>query len=166
MTYRLLKGNLLECDQDLIVIPVNMVGVAGAGLALAARCKYPRWYDSYKKFSNGGRWEQCAFHVYQQVWDPGYIVSLPTKTSWRLPSDIELIRKGLTELKWYVTREDIKMFALPLLGCGLGGLDPNDVLEVIDEVFNGRYWPHVYVMPNDAGRIKNDDHYDGIRFAS
>ena len=55
MTIKYVQGNILESDAQAVAIPVNAVGVAGAGLALAAARRWPYWAESYKAACATGR---------------------------------------------------------------------------------------------------------------
>ena len=41
MGYISTKGNILDTDAMALLIPVNVVGIAGAGLALQAKKRWP-----------------------------------------------------------------------------------------------------------------------------
>ena len=43
-----IKGDLLEITEGIICHQVNCQRVAGAGLALQIRKKWPSWYESFK----------------------------------------------------------------------------------------------------------------------
>lgn len=100
-----------------IAIPVNRVGVAGAGLAKAAAQQWPAWAESYKqhfgKGSKGPHWVTVGdLHV----------VSVPTKNHWCDPSPWDLVQKSIQELAELAEAQSWKSVAVPALGCGLGGL--------------------------------------------
>ena len=61
------------------------------------------------------------------------IILFPTKTTWRKPSDIRLIIRNLILFKENYAKHAIESCAFPLIGCGLGGLNPNDVIPIMIE---------------------------------
>ena len=120
-----IRGNILTSSAEAIAIPVNCVGVAGAGLAKAWRDADPEAYRVYRDICEarmiipGGvgiidRWRLCA-----------------TKDHWRNLSRAEWIRSCIGKL-WC---DPAQSLAIPLLGAGLGGLRPQDVFMMIKERF-------------------------------
>lgn len=78
MTVELQTGSIFDADASAIVIPVNCVGIAGKGLALEAKTRWPGWFDSYRHACAEGRIApgRCAAHVLDDGQD---VVSFPTK---------------------------------------------------------------------------------------
>lgn len=109
---------------EVLVNPVNCVGVMGRGLALEFKQRYPAMFKSYK--------EECDLkHIkIGKVWLFGenpIIVCFPTKLHWRDPSKIEWIEQGLIDLRQQILAYGIQSINLPMLGCGLGGLNEVEV---------------------------------------
>jgi O-acetyl-ADP-ribose deacetylase (regulator of RNase III) len=74
------------------------------------------------------------------------------KRHWRGKSRFEDIESGLEALVAEVKRRGIKSIAIPPLGCGLGGLDWNDVRPVIERAFSSLTDVRTLVFePNDDG---------------
>lgn len=63
-------------------------------------------------------------------------MNFPTKKDWKHASKYEYISAGLTDLVRVVRQSDIESIALPPLGCGLGGLEWLQVLEMIRRAFS------------------------------
>ena len=68
----------------------------------------------------------------ESIINPKYIINFPTKRHWRDKSNLRDIELGLSDLKTVINRYEIKSIAIPPLGCGLGGLDWNDVKHTIE----------------------------------
>lgn len=140
MTYQLTQGNLLYSTADVLVNPVNCIGVMGKGLAKDFAQTFPEIIPWYKKWSLNPGEISWAFT------DNGRIVAnVATKKHWKNPSQMGWIEKGVKDLK--LICEDlscdpiidglpIESVAVPPLGCGQGGLNKYDVLEVMVEEFN------------------------------
>ena len=128
------KGNIFNSSCEFLVNPVNCVGVMGKGLALEFKNKYPLNFQKYKAFC-----DNASFHIGKLliVYENNkFIVNFPTKKHWRNKSDLEFIKIGLEELKVAIKDFNIKSIALPKLGCGLGGLDWNEVFVLIKDFHN------------------------------
>ena len=105
----------------------------GAGVAKAAKLKFPgidinlaSWLDRHGNVP--GR-------IYQ-IGVEQYVVSFPTKDHWRYPSKLELIKQSAFRLKagWQKLGSQHTVY-LPRPGCGLGGLQWNQVRKVISPYF-------------------------------
>jgi O-acetyl-ADP-ribose deacetylase (regulator of RNase III) len=132
--------------------PVNTMGVMGGGLAGQFANCFPDVLEDYKIQCQGGRWERGALHVVvRSEQHPLYVVNFPTKRHWKSPSDLELIREGLKELRRIMEEDQIKSLAVPALGCGLGGLDWCDVYPEIIEALQEIPDLEVEVYPPNAG---------------
>lgn len=130
------SGDLLKADAQALVNPVNCEGVMGKGLALAFKQTFPANFKAYKRACNTGvvvpgRMFVVELHADCQA-NPRWIVNFPTKRSWRNKSRIEDIASGLDSLVVDIETRDITSIAIPALGCGLGGLDWNDVRPLIE----------------------------------
>lgn len=130
MPIQIVSGNILNSLQECIVIPVNCVGVMGAGLAKQARLKWP---DMYKAYVNACAYKQvCIGHIWTYKDDNGIVICFPTKDHWRDPSQMSFIVSGLVSLNTFITVYRPNSIALPKLGCGHGGLLWKDVLPQIE----------------------------------
>ena len=120
-------GNLLDSSADVLVNPVNCVGVMGGGLALAFKNKYPDMFKAYVAMCYDKELVVGSPQAYH-LGDNKYILLFPTKDHYKYPSKIEYIEDGLRHFNTMLW-SDIKClsFAFPKLGCGLGGLDWLDV---------------------------------------
>ena len=132
------SGNLLEAKTEALVNAVNCVGVMGKGIALAFRRKFPDdYFQDYKRACENGELKIGKVHVYRlnREINPRYIINFPTKNHWRGKSRIEDIESGLQSLTAEIKNNQIKSVAIPALGCGLGGLDWEDIRHLIKETF-------------------------------
>lgn len=113
----------------MLINPVNCVGVMGAGLALKFKKRYPSMYEEYieKCKSKEIQLGKPYVHTVGDI----KIVSFPTKNHWRNKSKLEDIDNGLKNLAVQLKCNPPKMIAIPAIGCGLGGLNWNDVRPLI-----------------------------------
>jgi O-acetyl-ADP-ribose deacetylase (regulator of RNase III) len=138
------RGNLLDSNCQVLVNAVNCVGVAGAGLALQFKQRFPEQVAEYSAFCRTGRMKPGVLHE-ALLPDGRSIVSLPTKRHWRERSLLGDVKVGLQALREYCEETQPTSLALPALGCGLGGLLDAEVTEAVEQYMSGLPFSiHVY----------------------
>lgn len=122
-------GSIFDSTADVLVCPVNCVGVMGKGLALEFKRRFPSMFAQYASDCRIG-WPMPG-----DVWWHGespVIATAATKRDWRNPSQIHWIDRcldclsGMTAGRW-------ASIAIPQLGCGCGGLDWNEVWPLYEK---------------------------------
>jgi len=121
------EGDLFACGAPALAHGVNCKGVMGAGIAVQFRQRHPEMYKSYRRRCLRGEmipgdilsWREPACPVVfnlatQQL--PG-----PFARPWMVAA---AIGRMITE-----AHHDYKIheIAMPLIGCGIGGLTENDL---------------------------------------
>lgn len=131
------SGNLLEAPVEALVNTVNCVGYMGKGIALQFKQAFPANFRSYETACRAGTMVpgQMLVHDHGLLIHPRYIINFPTKRHWRGKSRMEDIDSGLTALVEEVRHRGIRSIAIPPLGCGLGGLDWDEVRPRIEAAF-------------------------------
>ncbi|GAA4913719.1 O-acetyl-ADP-ribose deacetylase (regulator of RNase III) [Stackebrandtia albiflava] len=117
----LVGGDLLKDDADVLVNPVNVVGVMGRGLAAQFKRAYPENFAAYRRACERGELRVgtvLAVPIPHARW----VVNLPTKRHWRAASRLEDVAAGLDGLVDFLERTPVDSVAVPALGAGLGGL--------------------------------------------
>lgn len=103
-----------------VVIPTNTerkgdgTAVMGAGLALAAAQRFPDVPARYGRALAAGRT--------QVVLTDHRLLLAPTKTAWRRPSTMPLVRDLLDATAAWCATHPAEFVAVPSPGCGRGGL--------------------------------------------
>jgi O-acetyl-ADP-ribose deacetylase (regulator of RNase III) len=128
------SGDIFKCGADALVNAVNCVGVMGRGIALQFKHVFPENFKSYEVACKRGEVQPGRMFVYEtgQLTPPRFIINFPTKRHWRDNSRIEDIEAGLVDLSLVIRKKGIYSIAIPPLGCGLGGLNWNDVRPRIE----------------------------------
>jgi len=133
----LTQGDILRADADAIVNTVNCVGFMGRGIAAQFKRAYPENFRVYETACKRGDVQPGRMLMFQisETSTPRWIVNFPTKRHWRADSRIEDIKSGLVALIGEVRQRSIRSIAVPPLGCGLGGLEWDNVKPLIVEAF-------------------------------
>ncbi|MDR1396187.1 MAG: macro domain-containing protein [Desulfarculales bacterium] len=127
------NGDILKENTQALVNTVNCVGVMGRGIALQFKKAFPGNYQAYTVACKDELVQPGRMFVYdtKELTNPRYIINFPTKRHWRGKSNIEDIKKGLTDLVKVIQKYNITSIAIPPLGSGLGGLDWSEVKPII-----------------------------------
>ena len=135
---RYVTGDLLVADSEALVNSVNCVGVMGRGVALAFKRRFPDNFKAYRAACDRGELQPGRMFVFETgELMPRLIINFPTKRDWRARSRLADIEAGLSALVAEIERHRIHSIALPVLGCGLGGLEWTEVKPRIDRALAG-----------------------------
>ena len=127
---KFIDGNIFDSKAEVIVNPVNCVGVMGAGLALVFKKKYPEMFRRYNNHCKNGRIKLGKVFL---MCGNKRILLFPTKSHWAERTYVKNIESGLDDFVQKYKRWEIKSIAFPALGCGCGGAKWELVKEVIVE---------------------------------
>lgn len=125
-------GSIFDSTADVLVCPVNCVGVMGKGLALEFKKRFDcRTYfiDCQMGYVRPG---ETRYAIAQQQGDRS-IMYAATKNHWRNPSKIEWVDSCLRDINGYWWQHKFASIAIPQLGCGCGGLDWADVWPLYEK---------------------------------
>lgn len=126
---------IFDSNAQTLVNTINCVGVMGKGLALEFKNRYPAMFDKYKTFCDKGVFKPGVLWIYKAE-DGTWVLNFPTKIDWKNPSKIEYIEEGLKKFVEIWQEKGVKSIAFPLLGCKNGGLDPDDVIPIMEKYLN------------------------------
>ena len=131
-------GSIFTSTAHVLVGPVNCQGVAGCGLALQFRERFPSWYRAYRQCCMMGelRIGRPLLHWGDEPW----ILSFPTKRDWRLPSELAFLEVGLAATVLLCTCHGVERIAFPKLGTGAGGLSWDKVRPLMEAYLDGQPW--------------------------
>ncbi len=126
------SGSILTDESKAIVIPVNTMGIAGAGLARQWKIQYPDEHHQYVEVCKDKRFNIGEVLALVSISNRLFLC-FPTKIVPQKRSELVWIEDGLPDLVRLVFTLQIKSLALPALGCGLGGLPWRDVKPLIEK---------------------------------
>jgi len=129
------QGNIVEADAEALVNTVNCEGVMGKGIALQFKKAFPENAVAYARACRIGEVQPGRMFVFATgaMTNPKYIINFPTKRRWREKSRMEDIEAGLVDLVDVLRRLNVSSVAIPPLGCGLGGLNWDEVRPRIEQ---------------------------------
>jgi O-acetyl-ADP-ribose deacetylase (regulator of RNase III) len=125
----------------------------GAGLAKAAREKWPRRGHAYenackrKELRGGG-----IIVDDNNAYTNRVVFYVATKDDWRKPSELHWVALAAKRLAIAVDDLALSSIAIPALGCGLGGLDWSEVEPVLRRAFGGAKGLKVLLYPPQMER--------------
>ena len=126
---------IFDSNAQTLVNTINCVGVMGKGIALEFKNKYPAMFDKYKSFCDKGVFKPGVLWIYKAE-DGKWILNFPTKVDWRNPSEMSYIEAGLQKFVEIWKEKNITSIAFPLLGCSNGGLNPDEVIPLMEKYLN------------------------------
>lgn len=132
-------GDIFTSGAEILVCPTNALGVFGAGLAKAF-WKSHRWGAACRRYAR-----DCKSGLISEgsvVCYPGQgeftVAFAATKGDWRKPSRREIIVSCVRGLDGVIDMMLPESIAVPALGCGLGGLEWQPVLHLLEGLAS---WP-------------------------
>ena len=126
-----LRTDLFSSPAQTLVNTVNTEGVMGKGVAKTFKQKYPEMFREYKRLCDRGDLRVGSLMLWrgQDKW----VLNFPTKTTWRLPSQMPYLEAGLKRFVEVYENLGITSISFPPLGCGNGGLDWSDVKPLMEK---------------------------------
>ncbi len=148
-------------NQDLFNYPadgyghgVNTVGVMGAGIAVEFKKRYPDMYKYYRSRCQKGTLrggEVIPWKTYGK--NPRYVFNMATQIKPGPNASYDLVKVSFTHLNGFVEMirkmnpaEGFNTLAIPMIGCGIGGLKSDKVIEIIDQTVAESYQVTVCVI--------------------
>ena len=126
------NGNIFLTEKQTLTVPVNLVGIMGAGLALSTKKLYPDVYEEYRDLCKKRRILQGTPYLLKYHYNRWFLL-FPTKRHYQQRSKMEDLSDGLTWILEHAKDLNMNSIAFPALGCGLGGLDWKEVKPLMIE---------------------------------
>ncbi len=118
-------GSIFDSTAQVLVCPVNCVGVMGKGLALEFKRRYLEESKHYMWICENDALRPGELYVC------GKIIYAATKLHWMEGSKIKWVDACLSSIEAYAF--PAVSIAIPQLGCGCGGLDWADVWPLYEK---------------------------------
>jgi O-acetyl-ADP-ribose deacetylase (regulator of RNase III) len=124
-------GTVFNSGAQVLVNTVNCYGVMGAGIALEFKLRYPRMFENYVEQCKNQDIRVGEISLYRDF--KIEVLQFPTKRHWRYPSKLAWIDLGLRHFVSMYKQLKIRSVAFPKLGTSNGGLDWQDVRQIMIE---------------------------------
>lgn len=141
---KIIHGDLLEAEEDIIVHQVNCQGVMGSGVALQIKNKYPNVYNDYIRYTKNRKGDksllgQVLISMHKTEKECKYIAHLFGQLNYgyggKRYTSYDALYDGLVFIK-IKAKEHNKSVALPYkIGSDRGGADWDIVHKMIEKVF-------------------------------
>lgn len=128
-------GDIFTSSADCLVNPTNFEGPMGGGLARQFSLRFPWLERDYCVDCKAGNVKPGIFAVYRfrGVHGGVNVLNFPTMHIGQ-PAKMEYIEAGLNDLRTLLLKQPESFsIAIPKLGCGIGGLDWQEVRALIVE---------------------------------
>lgn len=152
-----LRTDLFASPAQTLVNTVNTVGVMGKGVAKTFKDRYPEMFRDYKRACDSGELRIGSLMLWRgpQKW----VLNFPTKTTWRLPSELSYIEAGLRKFVEEYENLGITSVSFPPLGCGNGNLIWSNVKPMM-ETYLKRLPISVYIHDRQVGEDFVPEHLE------
>ena len=127
-------GDLFAHPAEAIAHGVNCKGVAGAGVAAAMKLQHPNAIHQYQVLARRGELPPGAAMICPQGPGDKTIIHCASQDHPGANATEEWLRSSLTVGLELALGHGIRSVALPLIGGGIGGLDPARAAAIIREV--------------------------------
>jgi O-acetyl-ADP-ribose deacetylase (regulator of RNase III) len=155
-----LRTDLFSSPAQTLVNTVNTVGVMGKGVAKTFKERYPEMFREYKDLCEKGRLQVGSLMLWRG--SDKWVLNFPTKTTWRLPSQVNYIEAGLQRFVATYEELGITSVSFPPLGCGNGNLEWSTVKPLMERYLKKVLIP-VYVHDRQVASDFVPEHLDGLR---
>jgi O-acetyl-ADP-ribose deacetylase (regulator of RNase III)/transcriptional regulator with XRE-family HTH domain len=166
---KFIKGNIFTSKHQTLVNTVNCVGIMGAGIALEFKYRYPEMFEKYAKYCEDKLIQIGKLWVYEVPNANQKVLNFPTKQHWKYPSKYEYLEKGLNKFVETYKDKGITSIAFPMLGALNGGLDPDRVIDLMQQYLSSCDIPiEVYEYDGQAyddliDKFRNAFIYDSLK---
>lgn len=145
MPYSLEKGNLIELFKqgkfDVIVHGCNCYNIMGAGFAKQVKDNFPAAYQADKDFYISKGIHRLGSYSLVKL-ENQFIINSYTQLNTGKNFDLTAFKLSMEKIEFEFNHCRI---AVPgLIGCGIGGGNPIEVLEVLNDTFKHNYLSVVY----------------------
>lgn len=131
-------GDIFDSMAEYLVNPTNFQGPMGGGLARAMAIRFNGIEREYCRICKSPKFAaKVQSYDYIAIWRARggqNVICFPTMNLGE-PADLERVKVGLAKLAGYMAKQTPTSIAFPKIGCGIGGLDWQNVKASIIQAF-------------------------------
>ena len=129
-------ADIFEVEAEALSHGCNIYGATG-GLAGVVFGRYPGMRKSYQQGCDKGLFNPGGVFIYENDSSDSfkYIYNLFSQIKPGANADLELLRSSLTLMLHNMKEHNVKSVNIPQIGCGIGGLNWEDVCPLLEEIF-------------------------------
>lgn len=126
-------GNIFTTELQAIGHGVNTQGVMGSGIAVAVKKIHPNVYKEYRDVCLGRGMSGGDLLVVQSTTDGKFIFNLASQEGTGANATYSFLRTSVRKGLAYCVETNLLELALPQIGCGIGALEWEVVLPILEE---------------------------------
>lgn len=116
------QGDLLHAGLPAWGHGVNLEGVMGSGIARQVRAEHPEVFRAYKVAIENGTLQPGGAQPVR-LKDGTIVFNMATQIYQGPWASVNLIMLSMVQVMYELSEVGIDRFGIPLIGCGIGGLD-------------------------------------------
>ena len=130
------NGDLFGTDAKAVGHGVNVRGAMGAGIAVAFRQRWPQMYEEYRKVCRDGVLVPGGCYAWETEDEDriGLVLNLASQDDPGPNASISWLDSSATCAAAAAIERGIDRIAIPRIGCGIGGLDWDEVEQTLRRI--------------------------------
>lgn len=131
---RIIKGDLFTSTTGAIGHGVNCKGAMGAGIARLFRQKFPKMYEEYRRLCTNELIEPGDCFSWWDEQKQSWVYNLASQKNLGADARLEWFEEAAFNALSHADLHGIEEVAIPQIGCGIGGLEWEDVEPMLKTV--------------------------------
>ena len=136
---RILKDDIFNCTENIIVHQTNCMGVMGSGLAKQVKEKYPEVFNAYYHYCKTNKAEDIfGTALICEADDGKYIANVFGQINYgkdKQYTDYDALENALNEVKQFAIDKNLSVAVPYKIGCGNGGGNWTIVSKLVRKIF-------------------------------
>lgn len=125
----------------------NCAGAMGKGIALQFKERFPTMYTMYKQLCKENLFHPGDIFPFNYN-DTFYVFNLGTQATWKTTATLEAIEESTRRMLLFASENNVSKIAMPKIGAGLGGLNWDDVKNIIENTAKDYPDIDIYIVEN------------------
>ena len=130
MNVKFVSGDIFSTDSiTAFAHGCNCAGAMGKGIAVEFKKKWPKMYSEYHRLCKANEYKLGDVFVWHQ--DNVTIFNLGTQAHWTKKAELSAIGKSVSSMLEIAKKEGINEIVMPRVGAGLGGVDWDEIKQLL-----------------------------------